>query len=230
MAGVKKCFLVLLLFQGVHSGFCQVGMWHLFTVRYSVNPAWSLHAETQIRTPGMYDYLNYRDLKLGVTWKSPSNARFSLFAGQFQTFQPGGNFVRPFLSNEFRLWGQLALSQTLNRFLIEHRYRIDLRFIGGVRQDRYRYKFGIMYPFSWHPGESKIWQAGLGDEISMTDKAPYFQRNRINFVIGRRISKSLNLQAQFIDNFDYKKETGNWTQYLLFNGQLDLARKFEKKT
>lgn len=230
MVGRSGFFSILLMLFGSSVTFAQPGMWHLLNVRYALNAVWSVQAETQVRTPGVYDYLNYRDFKLGINWKSPSDARFSLFTGRFQTFQPGGNFARPLLSNEFRIWGQMALSQRLNRFLMEHRYRIDLRFIGGVRQDRYRYKFGLTYPFAWKTGEPKNWQAGMGEEISLTDKAPYFQRSRLNLVLGRKLSNILNVQAQFIDQFDFRKETGNWSQYIQLNGQIDLGKKSAKNS
>lgn len=225
MLVIAICFLL-----AKQEGIGQVGMWHLLTVRYAVNPNWTLNAETQLRTAGVYDYWNYRDLKLGITWKSPSNVRYSMFTGRFQNFQPGGNFVRPLLGNEFRLWWQVALSQKLDRFLIEHRYRFDLRFLGGVRQERYRYKLGLAYPFAWKPGEPKIWQAGVGEELSLTDKTPYFQRSRLNLLLGRKMNNSFNLQAQFIDQFDYKKEIGNWSRYILLNGQIDLGKKGAKNS
>ena len=74
---------------------------------------WSAFGEAQIRSLKFYNHFHYYEYKGGLNYKANKQLQFTLGAGSYQTFREGGNFVTPKNNNEFRLWPQVILFQSI---------------------------------------------------------------------------------------------------------------------
>jgi long-subunit fatty acid transport protein len=107
-------------------------------------------------------------------------------------------------NNEFRIWPQFVLYQSIGKLKIEQRYRAEFRFTSNGFRNRFRYRFGASYPFGKERSGYKPFQVSASNELFFTDKEPYFERNRILLSLNYKPSKSTTIQIGYFHQFDYK--------------------------
>lgn len=175
---MKKLFLVQLLIVAslaLKAQGLDIGTWNILNLRYNINQRWSAFGEAQIRSLKLYNQFHYYEYKGGINYKANNNLLLSLAAGSYQTYKEGGNFLKPKNNDEFRIWPQVLLTQSLGNFKIEQRYRAELRFTSNGYRNRFRYRFGVSYPFGSSSSLSKPWQLYLNNEIFLTDGEPFLK-------------------------------------------------------
>jgi hypothetical protein len=205
---MKRSILIIsLLFNKPIFGQQQkesLGTWNVFNTKYNINNKWSFFAEAQLRSLKFYDHFHYHEYKGGINYSITPELRVSLGAGDYDTYQEGGNFVTPKKNDEFRLWPQVLLTQPLGIFLIEQRFRAEFRFTSNGFRNRFRYRLGIMYPFGKQKKGYTPYMVSLSNELFLTNRAPYFERNRIQLAFNYRTSKVTTLQVGYLHQFDYQ--------------------------
>jgi hypothetical protein len=188
----------------------DLGTWHILNVKYRPNKKLNYFAESQLRSLKFYEQFHYYEFKGGINYKINNNTQITLGAGNYQTYKEGGNFETPKNNNEFRLWPQITFSQDIGKLNLEHRYRAELRWTSNGYRNRFRYRLAVAYPFGKPIKGFKPYQIGISNELFLTDKSPFFERNRsqINFIY--KSSKAHSYQIGYIHQFDYKlnDETG----------------------
>lgn len=225
---MKKLFLVLLLFitstalkaQGI-----DIGTWNIVNLRYNIDQKWSAFGEGQIRSLKLYDQFHYYEYKGGINYKAHNNLVLSLAAGSYQTYKEGGNFLKPKNNDEFRIWPQVLLTQSLGNFKVEQRYRAELRFTSNGYRNRFRYRLGLSYPFGSTTTPNKPWQVYLNNEIFFTDGEPFFERNRMAFGLQYKTSATTTLQLGFLHQFDYRINDETGRDFIQIGYFFELKRK-----
>lgn len=212
---MKKLYLMLLVIILISNKITAqtngLGSWNILNVKYIVNEKWSVFSEAQLRSLKFYQNFHYYEYKVAVNYKIQKNLIFTLGAGKYQTYKEGGNFVLPKNNDEFRIWPQIIINQSIGLFNIEQRYRTELRFTSNGFRNRYRYRLGISLPFGKDSKLYKPYQLGLSNEIFFTNTEPYFERNRLVLSFNYKPSKSTTIQIGYLHQFDYKinDETGS---------------------
>lgn len=188
----------------------SLGSWNVFHASYKYSPHWQLFAEAQVRSLRFYHHFHYYEYKAGFLWKAADFLRLGAGAGQYVTFSEGGNFVRPLNVSEWRLWPQVTLIQPTGPLLLEHRYRLELRFTSLGFRERYRYRFALSFPWGKKDKSFARLQTGAGTELFFSSRAPYFERVRLQTHVNYKPSTSLTFQIGYLYQFDYKivDETG----------------------
>jgi len=188
----------------------SLGSWNILTLQYSYNTKWNFFGEAQLRSLKFYDDFHYYEYKAGAMYKAANNFRIGLAAGSYQTYKEGGNFVLPKNSDEFRLWPQAILTQTIGPVKVEQRYRTEMRFTQNGYRNRFRYRLGLTYAFGKSKDNAKPFFMGLSNELFFTNNEPYFERNRFLVSFGYKPSKSSTIHVGYLHQFDYKitDETG----------------------
>lgn len=202
--------LTLLVFQFVCSQNVDIGSWNVLNIKYNLDEKWNVFGEAQLRSLKFYDDFHYYEYKAGLTLKKSKNIAFTLGLGKYQTFKEGGNFVLPKNNNEFRIWPQIVLFQSLGVLKIEQRYRTELRFTTNGYRNRFRYRMGISYPFGKKKNDYKPFQISASNELFFTNNEPYFERNRMLLALNYKPTNATTLQIGYLHQFDYKinDETG----------------------
>ncbi len=207
----KYLIAVLLFFPKVGKAQnLELGSWNILNLKYNVDGKWSVFGEAQLRSLKFYSNFHYYEYKGGVNYKVHKNMKLTLGAGSYQTYKEGGDFVLPKNNNEFRIWPQVILFQSVSNLKIEQRYRAEFRFTSNGYRNRFRYRLGLSHPFGKERDEYKPFQISVSNEIFFTDKEPYFERNRILLAFNYKPSKATTLQIGYLHQFDYKinDETG----------------------
>ncbi len=204
---------ILILILWTNRTFAQsidLGSWNVLNLKYEYNNKLSFFGEAQIRSLKFYSNFHYYEYKGGFNYKIHKDVKLSLGAGSYQTYKEGGNFVLPKNNDEFRIWPQVILFKSIGKLKIEQRYRAEFRFIRNGYRNRFRYRFGISFPFGKERNEYKPFQVSASNELFFTNKEPYFERNRLSFALNFKPSKATTLQIGYLHQFDYKinDETG----------------------
>ncbi|MEJ7829087.1 MAG: DUF2490 domain-containing protein [Segetibacter sp.] len=207
----KSLIILLFFFSSICRGQAfELGSWNIVNIKYNYNQKWSFFGEAQLRSLKFYNNFHYHEFKSGVDYKMTPVLRLTLAAGKYDTYQEGGNFVEPKNNNEFRIWPQVTLLQSLWKLKIEQRYRAEFRFTSDGYRNRFRYRLGISYPIGKQKNDYKPFMVSASNELFFTDKEPFFERNRLLLSLNYKVSKLTSLQIGYLHQFDYKinDETG----------------------
>ena len=188
----------------------ELGSWNILNIKYNNNEKWSVFGEAQLRSLKFYNNFHYYEYKGGLNFRAHKNLLLTIGAGSYQTYKEGGDFVMPKNNDEFRIWPQVLVYQSIGKLKIEQRYRAEFRFTSNGYRNRFRYRLGLSYPFGNEINGYKPFQISASNELFFTDKEPYFERNRLLFAINYKPTKTTNLQIGYLHQFDYKinDETG----------------------
>ncbi len=188
----------------------NIGSWNILNTKYNYNEQWSIFGEAQLRSLRFYDDFHYYEYKGGINYKAGKNIALTIGAGSYQTYAEGGDFVVPKNNDEFRLWPQITLFQSIGKIKIEQRYRAEQRFTSNGYRNRFRYRLGASYSFGKERSGYKPYQISASNEIFFTDNEPYFERNRALVAFNLKTSKCTTIQVGYLKQFDYKinDETG----------------------
>jgi len=211
---MRKLFItILLLYLFTNYASAQtvdLGTWNIINLKYNIDHKWDVFGEAQLRSLKFYSNFHYYEYKGGIDYKVHKNVKLVLGAGSYQTYKEGGDFVLPKNNDEFRIWPQIILFQSLGQLKVEQRYRAELRFTSNGYRNRFRYRLGVSYPFGKEQNGYKPFQVVASNEIFFTDKEPYFERNRMLLSLNYKPSKATTIQIGYLHQFDYKinDETG----------------------
>ncbi len=229
---LKRNFFAFFTFLLPYICFTQpfdLGSWNIVNLKYTHNEKWSLFGETQLRSLKFYNNFHYYEYKGGINYKPYKNVTLSLAAGSYQTYKAGGNFVLPKNNDEFRLWPQVILSQSIGDLKVEQRYRTEMRFTSNGYRNRFRYRLGLSYPFGKTKNDFKPFQVSLSNEIFFTNRAPYFERNRVLLALNYKISKLNSFQLGYLHQFDYQINDETGRDFLVLGFYHEFIRKVGSK-
>jgi long-subunit fatty acid transport protein len=216
------------MFTFVTSAYAQkfeLGSWNIINVKYSIDNKWSTFGEAQLRSLKFYNHFHYYEYKGGVSYKANKNLNIALGAGSYQTYKEGGSFVLPKNNDEFRIWPQIVLSQSIGKFTIEQRYRAEMRFTSNGYRNRFRYRLGLSYPFGEEKNGYKPFQINASNELFFTNNEPYFERNRVLISLNYKPTKTTTLQVGYLHQFDYKINDETGRDFLQIGYFIDLFRR-----
>jgi Protein of unknown function (DUF2490) len=205
-----KIILLLFIASTLQAQSFDLGSWNILNLKYNIDNRWSVFGESQLRSLKFYDHFHYYEYKGGINYKANNNITMTMGLGSYQTYKEGGDFVLPKNNDEFRLWPQITISQSIGNMKVEQRYRSELRFTSNGYRNRFRYRLGLAYPFGSITNGYQPFQISASNELFFTDKEPYFERNRIQAALTYRVTKHTSLQIGYLHQFDYKinDETG----------------------
>ena len=205
----------------------DLGSWNIINIKYNHNEKWSFFGEGQLRSLKFYNNFHYYEYKGGINFKAHKNLKLTLGAGSYQTFHEGGNFVLPKNNDEFRLWPQAVLFQSIGKLKIEQRYRSEFRFTSNGYRNRFRYRLGVSYPFGKERDNYKPFQISASNELFFTNTEPYFERNRMLVTLNYKPSKSTTLQIGYLHQFDYKINDETGRDFLQLGYFIEIFKKSE---
>jgi hypothetical protein len=203
----------------------DLGSWNILSLKYNQNQNLSFFGEAQLRSLKFYSNFHYYEYKGGINYKVHKNAKLTLGAGSYQTYKEGGDFILPKNNDEFRIWPQIILFQSIGKLKIEQRYRAEFRFTSNGYRNRFRYRLGVSSPFGKERNEYKPFQINLSNEIFFTEKEPYFERNRLLCALNYKPSKAITIQVGYLFQFDYKINDETGRDFFQVGYYLELFRK-----
>ena len=208
----------------------DLGSWNIVNLKYNYNEKWSFFGEAQLRSLKFYHNFHYFEYKGGFNYKVHKNVQLTLGVGNYQTYKEGGNFVLPKNNNEFRIWPQIILFQSVSKLKIEQRYRAELRWTSNGYRNRFRYRLGLSYLFGKERNQYKPFQISASNELFFTNKEPYFERNRLLLAFNYKPTQAITLQMGYLHQFDYKINDETGRDFLVVGLYYELFRKLTSET
>ncbi len=217
-----KFFLKAMLLLIPFFSFSQnknLGTWTTINTKVNLNNKWTVWNELQLRSQLFYDNPYYYEVKGGVAYSINKNFTVLVGVGKYLTYSDDGDFKKPLANNETRNWQQLTISHYLERIRFEHRYRVEQRWQTTGYRNRFRYRFNMDVPLNNTKLTPKTFYISVFDEIFLTNKEPFFQRNRLFGGLGYKLNKNIVLVSGLLHQFDYvpgKKTSKDFLQLSCF--------------
>lgn len=205
-------------------GLAQLGSWNILAVRYAASERLSFFGEGQIRSLKFYDHFHYYEIKGGASWRL--NAQISLTAGggRYDTYRAGGNFRTPKAQGEIRTWAEIGMKNALGKLNFEHRYRAEQRFTTLGYRNRFRYRLSLSHPLLSIKKHQADLSVALWDEVFLTNRATYFERNR--FYAGLVLRRPpFTWNAGWLRQFDYRLTDETGRSFFQIGWQIAVGRK-----
>lgn len=124
-------------------------LWGITTLDLPGNSShkWGGYTEFQVRTNGVLSPFMYDEVKADVSYDIDKNFTALVGTGRYTTFDYQDVCAGP-TTTENRLWEQITTNQFLYRLKLEHRYRVEQRWVNGNYRNRLRYRLNAFIPFN----------------------------------------------------------------------------------
>jgi len=228
MRRFSKAIIIMIALLTAFRGIAQTpgsGYWNFFNAKADINKNFNFFVEGQARSQKFfYDYF-YNEIKGGLGYTPTPGTNLLLGLGKYTTYQLYGNFKSPVQSNEFRLWEQLTFNNEAGPIKFEHRYRVEQRFYkGGYYRNRFRYRLSATLPIK----HSKFYLNSF-EEVFLTNRNPYFERNRLFGGVGYKFTDVFTFQIGYVSQYDFNRNINPYTKNFLQTSFLFDLNKHQKQ-
>jgi hypothetical protein len=117
---------------------------------------------------------------------------------------------------EWRTYQQFLTKQNIGRLYLQHRYRLEERFMPDNFKVRFRYFLGLNLPISKKEMSAKTWYASMYNEIFMHTTSTLFDRNRVYGAIGYQAGPAIKLELGLMQQIQQNKSRTQF-QLVVFN-------------
>ncbi|HEX8516339.1 MAG TPA: DUF2490 domain-containing protein [Bacteroidia bacterium] len=180
----------------------NTGAWAMGFSQVRIHDRISIHLEAQYRDHGIFNEAEQILLRGGLNYHLGAQAIASAGYGRITGYTADGEFMNTPASAENRTWEQFILRNTTGRFIFEHRYRLEQRWIktnlSNRYMDRVRYCLRMTIPLSRKTLEKNTLFLSFYDEIFINLTAAPFDRNRAYAAIGFQLSPQASVQAGYM--------------------------------
>lgn len=215
----KLKFVIALLFFSTLSlsQKSDTGNWLLYFGNQKINEKWNWHNEIQYRNYNFIGDTNQLLLRTGIGYNlTENNNNILLGYGYINTQNYVANSDEKIQVNEHRIFQQFINKQNVGRIFIQHRYRIEERFIESDFKMRFRYFLAVNIPMNKKVMDKNAVYFSAYNEIFINKETPLFDRNRIYGALGYVINKSIKVEVGFMAQ-TLEKSNRNQFQVALFN-------------
>ena len=128
-------------------------------------------------------------------------------------------------TSEDRIVEGISNNKYFYRLKLEQRYQAEQRWSAGKYSNRFRYRLTAYIPINHTKVEKQTWFIAASEEIFLNNRPPNFQRNRLTAALGYQFSKTLILQAGWINQYDHPLEGSTTKNYAAFTAIYRIHRK-----
>lgn len=227
---VKKIFPLFIFINAIsfaQNSNSDMGNWIMFFNQTKLHNKWSIHSEIQFRSYELFPNTEQLLIRGGINYHQNANVLFTAGYGWITNYKDDGEIFKNYIINENRLWQQILIKDNFNRLFLEHRYRLEQRWIEQKNANNYknriRYLLRITIPLNKKEITKQTIFIGIYNEVFIhLDKNP-FDRNRLYGAMGYQFAKFSNLQLGYM-----AQTIGSKTKYYLqigLNYNPDLRKK-----
>lgn len=195
----------------------EVGNWFIYFGNQKINKNWNFHNEIQYRNYNFIGDNNQLLVRTGIGYNlTENNNNILLGYGFINTQRYVSNSDEKAETNEHRIFQQFITKQNLGRIFLQHRYRIEERFLPNDFQIRFRYFLAVNIPITKKTMEKNALYLSAYNENFLNAVKPIFDRNRLYGAIGYVINKNIKIEAGFMAQ-TLENSNRNQFQIVLFN-------------
>ncbi len=208
---------IVLLTQQSFAQKNNIGNWFLYLGNQQINKKFNWHNEVQYRNYNFAGDLQQLLLRTGIGYNlSQNNNNVLLGYGFIQSENYVANTDDKTGNNEHRIYQQFITKQTFGRINLQHRYRVEERFLASDFQVRFRYFLSLNVPINNKTLTDNTFYASAYNEVFLNDRAPSYDRNRIYGGAGYIINKNFKVELGFLNQATQGNHR-NQFQIMFFN-------------
>jgi hypothetical protein len=220
----------------------EAATWISYTSVHPLSPNWRLHLEAQLRQTEGAQQPQQRLFRTALLRVVNSAVRVGGGYGFTRAYPPEEFVTNPQPVNEHRTYQQLDLSQSAGRVHVDHRYRLEQRWIrrpqtpttgaGWTYTNRARYFVrGFVAPGGGAPDDKEAYFVGY-DEVFINFgknvRNNVFDQNRLFAGVGYRFSRALSTEVGYMNQLIVRASgtdvERNHTIVLAFSSSAPLRR------
>ena len=195
----------------------ETGNWFMYFGNQKINKNINWHNEIQHRNYNFIGDFNQLILRTGIGFNlTEDNNNLLLGYGYINTEKYLANSNQKVNVNEHRIFQQFISKQNFGRFFVQHRYRVEERFLKNDFQLRLRYFLGINIPLNKKTLEKNTIYLSSYNEIFIKSEKPLFDRNRLYGALGYFVHKNLKMEVGFMSQ-SLEDSNRNQFQIAIFN-------------
>ncbi len=196
---ILRLLLCILLPLTIHAQESATGNWLMYFGNQKINNRWNWHNEIQYRNYNYVGDLEQLLLRTGIGYNLSDNNNNILLGYAYIHSEPyvAGTDQKTNV-NEHRIFQQLISRQQFGRVYVQHRYRIEERFIEDDFKMRFRYFLGLNVPLNKKEMVKDAVYLSLYNEIFLQDRDPVFDRDRIYGALGYVLNPYLRIEAGYM--------------------------------
>jgi hypothetical protein len=224
----------------------QTHGWLMYFGNHKLTNKISLHTEYQFRRADGFSDWQQSLTRLGVDYKLKDNVTITAGYGYIVTFPYGDQPIADKF-HEHRIWQTLTTTQRIGRLYLNHRYRLEQRWLenriknntgefesdGYTFRERIRYRFLVNIPISRHDMDPGCVFASLYDEpfiqFGKNFDRNYIDQNRLYAALGYVVNSACNFQLGYLNQYVIKgdglKAERNHTMQVAFTYNFDFRKK-----
>ncbi|GEN71518.1 MULTISPECIES: DUF2490 domain-containing protein [Chryseobacterium] len=204
----KLVFTVLSL--GSITTFAQkndLGAWYMYFGNNKISKKLNWHNEVQYRNFDAVGDLEQLLIRTGIGYDLTENNNNVLLGYGFILSRPYVNGEKK-ENIEHRIFQQFITKQKFGRFNLQHRYRLEERFLQDDFRMRFRYMIGLNIPITQKEMLPKSLYASVYNEIFLHFDSPVFDRNRVYGALGYVINKNMRIEAGYMNQIQENRNRG----------------------
>jgi hypothetical protein len=217
---VKKVFLITIYSVLSNLTFAQnseAGSWYIYFGNQKLNKKINWHNEIQWRNYDFGSDLEQLLIRTGLGYDlTENNNNIMLGYGFIHSQIYNQNNSDKTQTNEHRVFQQLITKSSFGRYYLQHRYRVEERFISSEFKMRYRYFLGINIPVNKKQMEKNSVYISSYNEIFLNSHGKIFDRNRLYVALGYAITNKLKFEAGMMAQM-YENRYRPQFQFVIFN-------------
>lgn len=178
------------------------GNWMMYFGNKQINTKWNWHHEVQYRNYDAIGDLEQLLLRTGLGYNlSENNNNILLGYGYILSENYISGMDEKFQVNEHRIYQQFITKHNLDRISVQHRFRLEQRFVEDEFKLRFRYFLGLNLPISNKEMIDKTVYLSAYNEIFLNTKNEVFDRNRLYGGIGYKLNDSIRFELGYLNQF-----------------------------
>ncbi len=176
-----------------------LGNWWIYFGNKKLNDKWNIHHEVQYRNYNIAGDLEQLLLRAGVGYNLSEKNNNLLFGYGFIRSE---NYMdttdTKTVVNEHRIYQQFITKQSFGRFSLQHRYRLEERFVEDVFKVRFRYFLAAKVALNKPKIENRTFYLSAYNEIFVGTQNQFFDRNRVYAGLGYALKPNLKFEVGYM--------------------------------
>lgn len=185
----------------------DLGAWYMYFGNNKISKKLNWHNEVQYRNFDGIGDLEQLLIRTGIGYDLTENNNNVLLGYGFILSQPYVNGDKK-ENIEHRIFQQYITKQKFGRFNLQHRYRLEERFLEDDFRMRFRYMLGLNIPITQKEMLPKTLYASVYNEIFLHFNSPVFDRNRVYGALGYVINKNMRIEAGYMNQIQENRNRG----------------------
>ncbi|UTX50024.1 DUF2490 domain-containing protein [Chryseobacterium sp. MA9] len=185
----------------------DLGAWYMYFGNNKISKKLNWHNEIQYRNFDAVGDLEQLLIRTGIGYDLTENNNNILLGYGFILSQPYVNGEKK-ENIEHRIFQQYIIKQKFGRFYLQHRYRLEERFLEEDFRMRFRYMLGVNIPITQKEMLPKTLYASVYNEIFLHFNSPVFDRNRVYGALGYVINKNMRIEAGYMNQIQENRNRG----------------------